>query len=414
MYAACRTMGIQRGVDEFVRFGVLERNGLAYTLVTLDRVSVDTRPEVLILKSLLEPLARVPERAKRAHAAARQATSAAVEFTRSPSPDALVAVLEWVTRTNLEIARSAVAREKIHHPLRVDRDAVLSYLHDQPGAQTPERLIALTVTARRRPLDEGRWMTVRGTLLPVSQSTADPHAEAWSDRAIVQGVASRPVAETLADLVHVFAVRGAGSSALSIASGVQLWTRDGPWLSGAEVNAWIAGRVDDAVLRRELLAFLALDSSFRSPTRPVPRPRQRVVDPVALTLSALARGLPRRVHAKADMALSTTDSQGTRGADIERSGWQPEWARRLRMTVDSGMVEDIRRRALQRGWELALSAPGARLPDAGRVLRVMTAALMGPADVLSELSRITTEPPDRPKPESPSQPFDQDESRDQP
>ena len=43
-YAATRTLGVARGVDEFVRYGLQQRNGLAFVAVPLDRVQVRRPP----------------------------------------------------------------------------------------------------------------------------------------------------------------------------------------------------------------------------------------------------------------------------------------------------------------------------------------------------------------------------------
>ena len=43
-YAATRTLGVARGIDEFVRYGLQRRNGLAFVAVPLDRVQVREPP----------------------------------------------------------------------------------------------------------------------------------------------------------------------------------------------------------------------------------------------------------------------------------------------------------------------------------------------------------------------------------
>src|SRR5262249_9728761 len=45
-YAATRTLGVARGVDGFVRYGLYRRNGLAFAAVPVDEVSVHANPDI--------------------------------------------------------------------------------------------------------------------------------------------------------------------------------------------------------------------------------------------------------------------------------------------------------------------------------------------------------------------------------
>ena len=45
-YAATRTLGVARGISEFIRYGIQQRNGLAFVAVPVARVEVRSKPEV--------------------------------------------------------------------------------------------------------------------------------------------------------------------------------------------------------------------------------------------------------------------------------------------------------------------------------------------------------------------------------
>ena len=45
-YAATRTLGVARGISEFIRYGLQQRNGLAFVAVPVARVEVRSKPEV--------------------------------------------------------------------------------------------------------------------------------------------------------------------------------------------------------------------------------------------------------------------------------------------------------------------------------------------------------------------------------
>src|ERR1019366_1789744 len=51
-YAATRTLGVARGIGSFVRYGLHQRNGRAFTAVPVDVVEVRSRPEVRLAGQL--------------------------------------------------------------------------------------------------------------------------------------------------------------------------------------------------------------------------------------------------------------------------------------------------------------------------------------------------------------------------
>lgn len=71
---ALSTMGVERGISEFQRFGILERNGLSYFAAPLDRIQVSYRPRVAQLGEINDWLDRFRHKASgdRAPAAAAQ------------------------------------------------------------------------------------------------------------------------------------------------------------------------------------------------------------------------------------------------------------------------------------------------------------------------------------------------------
>ena len=59
-YAATRTLGVARGISEFVRYGLQQRNGLAFVAVPLDRVEVVNKPEVRLAAKIEDWVSWIP------------------------------------------------------------------------------------------------------------------------------------------------------------------------------------------------------------------------------------------------------------------------------------------------------------------------------------------------------------------
>ncbi|MBL0002887.1 MAG: hypothetical protein IPP00_02455 [Actinomycetales bacterium] len=89
MYGAVHTFGVDRGIDRFQRFGLLQRNGLAFVAVLLDTVEVSNRPTVSLAAAPIRRARgfdKAPGEATKRHT--RVFDAAALNYLASPAPNA--------------------------------------------------------------------------------------------------------------------------------------------------------------------------------------------------------------------------------------------------------------------------------------------------------------------------------------
>jgi len=122
-YAATRTLGVARGIDEFVRYGLHRRNGLAFVAVPLERVHVCSRPEVGLAARIEDwvRLVRNPEASSAIGAATRLFDQAHLAYARDGGPTRLRDMLAALTRLEQAVGRSGRARGKT--PVRIPPNA---------------------------------------------------------------------------------------------------------------------------------------------------------------------------------------------------------------------------------------------------------------------------------------------------
>jgi len=338
-YAATRAFGVARGVGEFVRYGLQQRNGLAFVAVPLDRVQVREDPDVRLLAGVEDWVARIP------HGAGSQAISttlrryeaAQMAYARDGGPLLLRDMLAALTSLELAVGRSGRAREQI----RVRRaPAAAEFLRVMLGAECRELRIAVGLASCSTLLGRtSAARSMRQILLPVDPWDPGDRAhreDSWRDAAIVPGFGSRPLVSVLADVLawrgRTAADETADERGAASFRGVPTFRRGLP-VPALDLHALARGHIDHAQLDLWLRACLTLDwrgvrlPSWKSPDPVLPVPTLALLHPLAAGLAdAEDSGAPR-------LAL---------GAD---------WAVRLAAEQIAGVHLDAVRRLSQAGWD---------------------------------------------------------------
>lgn len=136
------------------------------------------------------------------------------------------------------------------------------------------------------------------------------------DAPVAPGLGSRPLASVLADLV-VWRVQHPVEDS-RVARGVLLFAGHGyrtPWF---DTHAWAAGLLDEALLERYFLAFLALDWSRQERVRP------RLSAPIVKSFNPDLAVLQGFVSGEVFLPGVPVDAPGG------RLGMSPDWPLRLR------------------------------------------------------------------------------------
>lgn len=356
---AAATLGVDRGIDTFVRHGLVKRFGLSYLAVALDRVEVGRRPEVRVTAQLDGWLARIrTTNAPRALAEAMRRVEGALYRAASsagPLPDALQDVLYELARVERAIARGNEPSERVGRPIEALKARDWLPLLDDGTSEL--RLAATMASGRDR---DGSSLAL--LLRPVRLDRSGRLE--WRDGPpVVDGIGRRPITSVLASALVRRAIdvqpsndgRGPGELYVGFDFGRQAVLDD--------VSALVDGHIDEDRLDR-LLQGLLLLADWRG-------------ENLVSTSDAAngPRGLVPPVLAVVGPCLSgqTLDRTGRDGVRIEvRLGIEQGWPALL----DAGRVNDeVAPRALRRlriaGLEPALQdikAPaltGHRLAVAG-------------------------------------------------
>lgn len=181
---AISTLGVDRGITAFQRYGFLERNGLSYFATPLDRMKVVRRPAVALLGEIDGWLDNFRRRASgdRAPAAAgralRNLDEAILDLCRQEDPLRRRAVLVALGRCERMMARSQRwAQEAWLKPVPPLSRAWLARCE----GSVELRLAAALASVHGRYGD--RWLWLRQHLEPVTVSRAGRHLRVqWQDK----------------------------------------------------------------------------------------------------------------------------------------------------------------------------------------------------------------------------------------
>jgi CRISPR-associated protein Csx17 len=349
-YAATRTLGVARGIDEFTRYGLQRRNGLAFAAVPLDRVVVSERPAVQLSARIEDWVARVggSEASTAVTEAHRGFLRAHLEFARDGGPFTLAAMLAALTTLEMAVGRSGRARDAV--PVRYTPRAEGGFLEVLAEIDSRELRIAVGVASCATRPAEGPGRTMRQLLLAVDPASAVGTQPRWRDAPLVPGFGARPLAEVLADVLIWRSRTAAADRNASNFRGVPSFP-SGIGVPAADLHALAADELDDAKLDLYLRACLALDWRNARWRRPAAQPDVPVTTLALLHPLAVGfnQGNPRDVP------------------DSERiPALAPEWATRL-ASGQTSQVRTVHREAAARlhqasGWVPVPAPPDEAIP----------------------------------------------------
>jgi CRISPR-associated protein Csx17 len=362
-YAATRTLGVARGIDEFTRYGLQRRNGLAFAAVPLDRVLVSERPAVQLSARVEDWVSRVggSEASTAVAEAVRGFQKAHLEFARDGGALTLAAMLAALTTLEMAVGRSGRAKDAA--PVRFTPNAG-PFLDVLAEIDEPEFRVSVGIASCAARPSEGQRRTMRQILLPI-----DP-ASGWQDSPIVPGFGARPLVDILAEVLiwrcrtatlDDNAARFRGAPTFSSGVGVP----------AADLHALADGQLDDDRLDLYLRACLALSWRNVKPDWTAVRPD--------LPVTTLALLHP--------LAVGLRPSNESGGSDDEPiPALRPEWATQL-ASGQSAQVRRVHDEAVARlkqagGWTAVPSPPVHATPDGIGIAAALVPRCLAPTSVL--------------------------------
>jgi CRISPR-associated protein Csx17 len=391
-YAATRTLGVTRGVDRFVRYGLYQRNGLAFVAVPVDVVDVRDRPAVRLAAELDDWVSRLrgSDTSAAIGQSLRRFDSAYLEFARDGEPVRLAQLLAALTRLEQAVGRSGRTRERV--PVRHRLPDARPFLALLAEAECAELRVAVGLAScTTRPgtdSDRSPARTMRQILLPIDpNSSGRDWTKDWRDTPVVPGLGVRSLLEVLADVL-VWRSRTASDESGRQVPGRGESPGGGPAFRGvpgfpaglsvpaADLHALAGGRLDPAVLELWLNACLALNW-YKVTTWPWKREVPLVPEPTLGMLSPFAAGLRQQ------------KDEG----DVPALALRPDWAMRLTAGQAPAVHAEAVARLHQAGWEAApLPAvpPTSRSGEAG--VRIAAALLPRCPEAIAVLKLLATKP----------------------
>jgi CRISPR-associated protein Csx17 len=369
-YAATRTLGVARGIDEFVRYGLQQRNGLAFVAVPLDRIQVRSRPEVRLAARIEDWVSRVrsPEASSAVGAATRKFDSAHLSYARDGGPERLRDLLAALTVLEQAVGRSGRARDKT--PPRTPPGAG-DFLDELSKIATPELRVAVGIASCAAWPAVGAARAMRHILLPVDPADPGNPRGRWREAAIVPGFGLRRLCQVLADVLVWRSRTAADESGAETFRGVPTFRR-GIEVPARDLHALASGQLGEATLEIWLRACLALD--WRGVRHQWPVPSQGIVVPTLGLIHPLARGLADRDDASAP-----------------KLAMGPDWALRLAAGQVGSVHADAVRRLRQAGWA---AVPAMEMPaeDGMRLAAALVPRCSGWWPILNDYVAVRIKP----------------------
>jgi CRISPR-associated protein Csx17 len=373
-YAATRTLGVTRGIDEFTRYGLQRRNGLAFAAVPLDRVVVRERPAVQLSARIEDWAARVggSEASTAVAEAHRGFQRAHLEFARDGGPFTLTAMLAALTTLEMAVGRSGRAKDAV--PVRYTPRADDGFFKVLAEIDERELRIAVGIASCATWPAEGPARTMRQLLLPVDPASiggvgSQPR---WRDAPLVPGFGARNLTDVLADVLIWRSRTAVADHNANNFRGVPTFP-SGMGVPAADLHALVADELDNAKLDLYLRACLALNWrnvrwNWTAAQPDVPVTTLALLHPLAV---GFRQGNPRDVP------------------DNERvPALAAEWATRLASGLPS-QVQSVHREAAARlrqasGWTSVPEPPDYAIPArAGiRIAAALVPRCLNPRAVL--------------------------------
>jgi CRISPR-associated protein Csx17 len=379
-YAATRTLGVARGVDAFIRYGLHQRNGLAFVAIPIERIEVVDKPEVRLAARLEEWVSwvRRADTSTAVSRAVRRFDAAQWRFVGDADARSLAGLLAAVTDLEQAVGRSSRARENVPPRRPPSARWFLDLLHR--GENSPELRVAVGIASCATASGPEPARTMRQLLLPI-----DPGPR-WRDSTVVSGFGLRELPDVLADVLIWRARTAADEPALQADGGPTIrgvpTFRRGVPVPAADLHAFATGQLDQALLDLWLRACLALDwhgirHTWVDPGRPpVPQPTLALLHPLAA-------------------GLAPNGTERVRDGDAELLAMSPDWPIRLAAGQITAVHDEAARRLRQAGWHAAPAPPptsGRRSTIGVRIAAALVPRCHQPARIMREYvaTRIST------------------------
>ena len=353
---AIASLGVNRGIDSFARFGFQQRNGLSFFAVPLGRWIVRRSKGADLLAELDAWLTRL-----RSHVNSGKASASVASATRRLE-GAIMEVCQredWTTMLEVLIAlgelESTISRAK-ERPLEPLPSLSPQWYSLTKGDPTPEyRLAASLASAGLRPrlIPVERKGKRHWSWLPASSKTATWMATASLETNLIELLRRREIEDQQGEKRR----HQADAWAIGIADAREKAGRPRVWASLADIAAFIDGPrvsgIDENRLEALVWGLSLIDWARVSPQ---PSPQDRELPPAGYMLMALAR--ERFLPGSAVELLPSTPGMLANAA--------------------AGRLDDATLLAIRRLHGIGLSFPVRRLGDDRARARRITAALAFP------------------------------------
>ncbi|MGH3400090.1 MAG: type I-G CRISPR-associated protein Cas8g1/Csx17 [Streptosporangiaceae bacterium] len=372
-YAATGALGVARGIDEFVRYGLQQRNGLAFVAVPLDRVLVESRPQVRLAARIEDWVSWIPraEASRALGTALRQFEAAHLRFARDCEVRALRDLLAALTALEMAVGRSGRAREQIRVRTPPAAEDFLAFMAGQEESAELRLAVGIASCATWPGKNGSPGRSMRQILLPLDPADPAHRDGRWRDTPLVPGFGLQPLRQVLADVLawrsrtaadeasarsrngDKAGPLGTGGTAFrgvpTFRLGIRVPHADLHALAGAASPGGSA--IDEGELDLWLRACLAL--GWRGARHPWRQAESVLPVPALALLHPLAEGLAERGN-----------------PDAPQLALGPDWAVRLAAGQVESVHADAARRLRQAGWNAVpapQAPPGNAIPAASRI-----------------------------------------------
>lgn len=343
-YAATRTLGVSRGVDMFIRYGLHRRNGLAFAAVPVDRVSVHANPDVRLMASVEDWPHWLPSEAPGAiRTALRSFESAQLQYARTGRPLELARMLAALTTLEQAVSHSGLMKDNVPARRAASAQPFLDVLLRETSRELRVAVGIASCATLPGPEQRPPARAMRQILLPVDPPTPGEQARIagrWRDTPLVAGLGARPLHRVLADVLAWRCRTAADEPGQEHFRGVVTFRRS-VLVPAGDLHAFALGQLDEEMLAFWLHACLALD------WRGVRRDCLADGQPPALLTSTLALLHPFAA------GLVSADSGAA------KFGLRPDWANRLTAGQVRAVHDEAVARLRQAGWRAVPSFPRA-------------------------------------------------------
>ncbi len=276
---AVATLGVDRGIERFVRHGIVQRNGLAFFSVPFGEFAVGARPEVKILLQIDRWLQALKRQLPASAEAARQNVQraqfrAATQTSARPAAD-LIQVLIALADLELAIARSS-DRHETRFPVGGGGSALPAddWLPKIDDGTTEFRIAVALASARDRLRNRELDLHARTasslslSFRPIQLNTRG--GIEWAPRSPrVDGLGNLPIVKLLGDALVDREVRWGQRPDIGgerQGPGVDIWFETGTQIDADDLLALAEGRVDLGRLGELFRGLLLLDWRRRDPS----------------------------------------------------------------------------------------------------------------------------------------------------